>query len=111
VIELTEPQIWTVIGVMAATLGVLVTIVTQSFNRTMNAKFETVTAGMNAQFKAMDAKIGAMDAKFEMKFDGLRTEMVLRFEQVDTRLERLEARVDGLDRDMQSVVKRVFPGE
>lgn len=113
-IAVTEPQVWTIIGVMVAALAAILTIVTQSFNRTMSARFEAVSTKLDAKFEAMDARL-----------DGLRTEMVLRFEQVDDRfaqvderfaqvdrrLERLETRVGDLDRDMQSVVKRVFPPE
>jgi hypothetical protein len=109
-IEVTEPQVWTIIGVMVATLVAIPTIVTQSFTRSITALGDR----MDARFETMDTK-----------FDGLRTEMVLRFErvddrfeqvdrrfeQVDKRLERLENRVDDLDSDMQSVVKRVFPQE
>lgn len=80
---MTEPQIWTIIGVFAATLVALVTIVTQSFTRSISS---------------------------------LRDEMVLRFEhqgekfgRLETRMDRLEKRVDDIDRDMLAISKRLFP--
>jgi predicted PurR-regulated permease PerM len=98
---MTEPQVWTMIGVMVAALVAILTIVAQSFQRSiaalgdrMDAKFETVNA----------------------RFDGLHAEMMLRFdlvdrrfEQVDQRFERLEKQVSDLDRDVQAISKRVFP--
>lgn len=135
VIEVTEPQVWTIIGVMVAALGAILTIVTQSFNRTiqalgdrMDAKFEAMGArfegkfegidgkfeSIDARFESIDAKFDAIDTKFDAidtRFDGLQREMVLRFDHVDQRLDRLETRVDGLDRDMQTVMKRVFRDE
>jgi hypothetical protein len=56
-------QAWTLIGVFAATLAVLVTLVLQ----------------------VIDAKIGGLDAKI----DGLRQEMVARFDSIDRDLQRL----------------------
>ncbi len=102
-IEVTEPQKWAFIGVMVAALAASRTSVTPWFKRSSDALGE----------------------RFDTKFDSLRTEMVVRFEQVDKRFEqidqrfeqidqrfdRLEGRVDDLDRDMLSVVKRVFPPE
>lgn len=128
VIEVTEPQVWTIIGVMVAALGAILTIVTQSFNRTiqalgdrMDAKFEAMGArfegkfeGIDGKFESIDARFESIDAKFDAidtRFDGLQREMVLHFDHVDQRLGRLETRVDGLDRDMQTVMKRVFRDE
>lgn len=93
-IEVTEPQIWAAIGVLAAALAGTITVTTQMMMRT---------------FAAQVATIGA-------KVDGLQTEMVLRFERVDERVERIESRLgsvehrlDGLDRDVQAITRRVIP--
>lgn len=60
---MAEPQIWTALGILAAALITPITVTTQSTMRTITAQFE-----------------------------GLRTEMVLRF-----------------DRDVQTIVDRVSP--
>ena len=39
---------------------------------------------------------------------GLRTEMNARFETVEVRFEAVNTRLDGLDRDVQALVGRVF---
>lgn len=69
---MTEPQVWTLIGVFAAALFGMVTIVSTLFIRVIRAEIS-----------------------------GLRGEMVARFDL-------LGQRVDGLDRDMQALVKHTF---
>ncbi len=77
---MNEPQIWTVIGVFAATLVGLIAIITQLFMRSISDQFTA-----------------------------LRTEMILRFEHQDEKFERMEKQLEGLDRDVQAISKRVFP--
>ena len=86
VIELTEPQVWVLIGVFAAAFFSMIGIVTTNFNRTMTARFET-----------MDARFEAMDARFE----ALRTEMNAKFDIINLKLE-------NMDRDIQALSRHVF---
>lgn len=79
VIELTEPQVWVLIGVFAAAFFSLIGIVTTNFNRTMAARFET------------------MDARFE----AMRTEMNAKFDVINVKLE-------NMDRDIQALSRHVF---
>ena len=69
---MTEPQVWVLIGVFAAGIFGMFTIVSTLFIRVIRAE------------------IG-----------GLRSEMLGRFDL-------LEQRVDGLDRDVQALVKHTF---
>lgn len=75
VIALTEAQVWTVIAVLAATLVGFVTLTITLLMRTVTAQVE-----------------------------GLRNEMIARFEGMDHRF-------DALDRDVQALTRRVFDGE
>ena len=54
----------------------------------------------------MSAKFDAVDARF----DGLVVVTRQGFEQVDKRFERLESRVDNLDRDVQAITRRFWHG-
>jgi hypothetical protein len=56
-------QTWAALGVLAAALAIMITLVLQ----------------------VIDAKIGRLDAKI----DGLRQEMVVRFDSIDRDLQRL----------------------
>lgn len=64
-ITVNEPQVWTLIGVFAAIMLGLITIITRNFTQTLSANFEV----MSTKFDAVNERI-----------DGLGTEMRLRFE-------------------------------
>lgn len=79
VLTMTEPQVWVLIGVFAAALFGMFTIVSTLFIRVIRSEI----SGLRSEFT------------------GLRGEMNARFDA-------LELRVDGLDRDVQALVKHTF---
>ncbi|MBL5974631.1 MAG: hypothetical protein D3X82_12945 [Candidatus Leucobacter sulfamidivorax] len=91
---MTEPQVWTALGVLAAALAGVITVTTQLMTRHMAALFSGLRTEMVLRFEHLE---GHMD-RFETRMD--------RFE---SRMDRLEKRVDGIDRDVQAISKRVFP--
>lgn len=122
-LTMNEPQIWTIIGVLAATMIGLITLITQLFMRQMTTQFEVLRSELGT-------KIDLTAERLDTRITSLSTEMVLRFEQVDQRfeqvdrrlgnlelrvgtlegqVERLDRKVDDIDRDVQGIVKRVFP--
>lgn len=80
---MNDAQIWTMIGSFIALMLSMMTVVSTLFIRVVRTEIGGLRNEMNAQ-------IG-----------GLRGEMNARFDTVNTR-------IDGLDRDMQAVVKRTF---
>ncbi|MGH3474587.1 MAG: hypothetical protein ACRDOT_06705 [Aeromicrobium sp.] len=56
-LEVTEPQVWTLIGVFATALFGMLTLMSTMFVRLMNAKFETV----DVRFGILEAKIDHLD--------------------------------------------------
>ncbi|WP_258184398.1 hypothetical protein [Microbacterium foliorum] len=80
---MNNAQIWTMIGCFTALMLGMLTVVSTLFIRVVRTEISGLRGEMNAQ-------IG-----------GLRHEMNARFDTVNTR-------IDGLDRDMQAVVKRTF---
>lgn len=93
VIELTEPQVWVLIGVFTAAFFGLIGIVTTSLNRTMNARFEGMDSrfeGMNSRFETMDARFAAMEARVDAKFD------------------IISVTLENMDRDIQALSRHVF---
>lgn len=80
---MNDAQIWTMIGCFTALMLGMLTVVSTLFIRVVRTEIGGLRNEMNAQ-------IG-----------GLRGEMNARFDTVNTR-------IDGLDRDMQAVVKRSF---
>jgi hypothetical protein len=79
VIDMTEPQVWVLIGVFATAIFGMLTWQTVSFNRALRTSI-----------------------------DGLRDVIDVRFGSIEGRLDRLETKVDGLDRDVQALTRHVF---
>jgi hypothetical protein len=76
---MTEPQVWTLIGVFAAAVSGMITVVSTLFVRVIRS-----------EIGGLRGEIG-----------GLRGEMNARFEAIDRRF-------DYLDRDVQALTKHVF---
>lgn len=74
-----DAQIWTMIGAFTALMFGMLTVVSTLFVRVLRA-----------EIGGLRAEIG-----------GLRGEMTARFDAVNTR-------IDGLDRDIQAIVRRTF---
>ncbi|WP_308467858.1 hypothetical protein [Rathayibacter soli] len=90
---MNEAQVWSVIGVLAATLISMVVGMSTLFLRTMKANFDT----MSARFETVGSEIS-----------GLRAEMNARFDAVGTRFDATDRRIEGVDRDIQTVFSKIF---
>lgn len=77
---MTEPQVWTLIGVFASV-------------------FFAMFATMSGWFvRVLRAEVG-----------GLRVEMSAKFERVDAQFGKVDVKLDHLDRDVQALARQVFP--
>ena len=103
-IQLTEPQVWVLIGVFAASMFGMIGIVTSSFNRTLTAAI----GGVRSEIGSVRSELGSVRSEL----DGLRQTMNARFESMDARFEALDAKFTGkfeiLDRDIQALSRHVF---
>ena len=77
---MTEPQVWTLIGVFAASTFGMLGLVSSWFVRVMTANFDRV-----------DAHFDRVDATMNAKFD------------------QLNSKIEHLDRDVRTLFRRVFP--
>jgi len=100
-IELNEPQVWTLIAVFAAGMFGMLTLMSTMFTRMMSHGFD----GLRAEMGSLRGEMGSLRGEM----GSLRTEMNTRFEAVDARFEAIDSRFDHLDRDVQALVRRVFP--
>ncbi|MEV7609977.1 hypothetical protein AB0N61_10880 [Microbacterium sp. NPDC089320] len=91
---MNDAQIWTMIGCFTALMFGMLTVVSTLFVRVVRAEI----GGLRGE---MRAEIGGLRGEMNAQIGGLRGEMNARFDAVSTR-------IDGLDRDMQAVVKRSF---
>jgi hypothetical protein len=81
-LEMTEPQVWTLIGVFAAAIFGMITVVSTLFVRVIRSEI----GGLRGEIGGLRGEIG-----------GLRGEMNARFEAIDRRF-------DYLDRDVQALI-------
>lgn len=96
-IELTEPQVWTMIGVFTALMFGMLTTVSTLFVRVVRSEIGGLRGEMNGQ-------IGGLRAEMNGQIGGLRGEMNARFDAV-------HVKIDGLDRDVQLLMNREFGKE
>lgn len=87
VIEVTEPQVWTLIGVFASAVLAVFATMSGWFVRVLRAEVGGLRAEMNAKFERVDAQFARVDAQFD----------------------RVDVKLLHLDRDMQALARRVFP--
>lgn len=92
-IELTEPQVWVLIGIFAAAMFGMIGIVTSSFNRTLVAAIGGV-----------EAKIGGVEAEIR----GLRETMDAKFTAMDV---KFTSKLEVLDKDIQALTRRAYGAE
>ena len=90
VIELTEPQVWVLMGVFATAIFGMLGWQTVSFNRTLTSAIDGLRGELKGEIKA------------------LRAEMNGRFEVLEIRMGAQDAKLEALDRDVQALTRRVF---
>ena len=96
-IQLTEPQIWVLISVFAASTFGMIGIVTSSFNRNLAAAI----GGVRSEIGGLQSEIGGLRSEI----DGLRQTMDARFEALDV---KFTSKFEILDRDIQALSRHVF---
>lgn len=91
---MNDAQIWTMIGSFVALMFGTLTLVSTLFIRVLRSEIGGLRTEMNGQITGLRNEVNG-------QLTGLRNEMNARFDTVNTR-------IDGLDRDVQAIVKRTF---
>lgn len=91
---MNDAQIWTMIGSFTTLMFGMLTVVSTLFVRVVRSEIGSLRNEINGQ-------IGGLRNEMNGQIGGLRNEMNARFDAVNTR-------IDGLDRDVQAIVKRTF---
>ena len=102
---MNDAQIWTMIGSFTVLMFSTLTVVSTLFIRIVRSEIGGLRTEMNGQIGGlrteMNGQIGGLRTEMNGQISGLRTEMNARFDTVNTR-------IDGLDRDVQAIVKHTF---
>jgi hypothetical protein len=101
VLEMTEPQVWTLIGVFAAAIFGVMTLISTLFVRVIRSEIGGLRGELLGEIGEVRGEIGGLRAEVRSEIGGLRAEMNARFEAMDRRF-------DYLDHDVQALTKRVF---
>ena len=110
-ITVTEPQVWTLIGVFAAVMLGGMTLMTTLLMRTITTSVGGLRGEMGAEIGGLRAE---MKAKFETvheKFTSLENKFDAKFDVVEARFNTIDVKLEHLDRDVQALSHRVFNGD
>lgn len=98
---MTEPQVWTLIGVFAAGMFGTITLISTMFLRTMQNGFEGLRTEMRNEF-------ASVRTEFRNEFSSVRTETGSEFAGVRTEFRAVHERMDHLDRDVSAIYRHIF---
>lgn len=130
VIVVNEPQVWTVIGVLAAALFGGLTVITQLVLRTLQAEIGSVRTEIGSVRTDLRAEIGSLRTELRTEIDSVRTDLRAEITSVRTEIDSVrtelrseiasvrieigalrditETRFESLDRDVQALTRHVF---
>lgn len=120
VITLNEPQVWAALGILAAAFAGMVTVTTQllmraiaSVTTTLQSEISSLRYETKVEFASVRSEISSLRSETKTEIASLRnetkSEIVSLRTEFDLRFTGLQAQIDGLDRDVQAITKRVFP--
>lgn len=87
---MNDPQVWTLIGVFAAVMLGGMTLMTTQLSRVIRAEVDRVEV-------TLSAKIDRVEGTLSARIDGLHA-----------RLDRIEIKVDDLDRELTNLATRFW---
>lgn len=104
-LTMTEPQVWTLIGVFAAGLFGMLTLMSTMFVRVVRTEVGSVRTEMRSELGGirteMRTEIGGIRTEMRSELGSIRTEMRAEFSAVTQRIDRL-------DTDINALMKRSF---
>ena len=108
-----EAQIWAALGILAAAFAAMITVTTELLMRTSHSSTATLQVDIARLRTETKLEISSLRNETKSEISGLRnetkTEIASLRTELDLRFTGLQAQMDGLDRDVQAITKRVFP--
>lgn len=125
--EMTEPQVWVLIGTFAAAvlggmtfstnliMGSLTKVITANTDR-LEARVDALRSEMLSGFQIVGYRIDSVEAALNAKIESVETRLTAQIESVEARLtaqiESVESRLRGdmarIDADVTAIAKRVW---
>jgi hypothetical protein len=107
VVEMTEPQTWTVIGVFAAMMLGGMTLMTTQFSRVIRAEVGGLRSEMLGELGGFRGELGGIRGDL----NGFRGEVNGRLDVIEIRLSRVESKVDDLDTELTNLATRFWKSQ
>lgn len=109
---ITEPQVWTLIGVFAAAMFGTLTLMSTMFLRTMQNGFDGVRTELKNEFASVRTEFrnefASVRTEFRNEFASVRTESGTEFSGVRAEIRAIHERIDHLDRDVSAIYRHIF---
>lgn len=116
--ELTEPQVWTLIAVFAAIMiGAITLLLRQndriitSFRNENAARFDSLEARFDGFREGIDARFDGLREAVDARFDGLNGILEVKFDAIDARFDAMDTkfteRLGSIDRRLEDLDKEV----
>lgn len=102
---MSEPQIWSFIGVFAAAMTGLIAMTTLTM-RTIGNKLQVEISSLRAETKG---ELSSLRSETTNEISSLRAENSARFDAIAAQFETVHVKIDNLDRDVQAIARKVFP--
>ncbi len=99
--RLTDPQVWTLIGVFAAVMLGGMTLMTTQLSRIVRVEADRIDGTLSARIDGLDRTLSA-------RIDGLDRTLSARIDGVDARLGRIESKVDDFDKELTNLAVRFW---
>ncbi len=96
---MTEPQVWTMIGVFTALMFGMLTIVSTLFVRVIRSEIGGLRSELDGRIGGLRGEIGGEISGLRGEIEGLRREMTMKFDNLDRDVQVLMRREFGIDRD------------
>lgn len=98
---MNDPQTWTALGILTAAILGVITLSTQLMMRTITGQLTGLRSEMGVRFDDVDRRMDRLEGRMD-RLEG-------RMDRIENRMDGIEKRVEGIDRDVQAISKRVFP--
>jgi HAMP domain-containing protein len=111
VMPVTEPQTWTMLGVFSAFVFSALALVSYAFVRILRTEIGALRSeigGVRTEIGGVRTEIGGLRTEVRTEIGSLRTELRTEIAAVRTEIGALGRRIDGLDRDVQALMRHTF---
>lgn len=109
---MTEPQVWTLIGVFAATMIGVITFLSQSVTRSISAlgtdlgnRIDSLRRETNARFETVHVEMNARFETMQVEMNSVRDDI----KATEVSLEKVHEEIAHLNRDIQAIARHVHP--